>query len=118
MEAVEERSAPPRANSLRARQEIVESGAVLDGAGIPGWLGLPYVAVMIDHNPIRERFAALSQHLDERSRRVFAAAEAKAAGYGGIAAVWRATGIAPSTINPGTEASSPPWGWTQVAGGV
>jgi Rhodopirellula transposase DDE domain len=35
---------------------------------------------MIDHNPIRERFAALSQHLDERSRRVFAAAEAKAAG--------------------------------------
>jgi hypothetical protein len=48
---------------------------------------MPYVAVMIDHNPIRERFA-LSQHLDERSRRVFAAAEAKAAGYGGIAAVW------------------------------
>ena len=58
---------------------------------------------MIDHNPIRERFAALSQHLDERSRRVFAAAEAKAAGYGGIAAVWRATGIAPSTINRGLK---------------
>jgi hypothetical protein len=72
-------------------------------AGIPGWLGLPYVAVMIDHNPIRERFSALSQHLDERSRRVFAAAEAKAAGYGGIAAVWRATGIAPSTINRGLK---------------
>ena len=64
---------------------------------------MPYVAVMIDHNPIRERFAALSQHLDERSRRVFAAAEAKAAGYGGIAAVWRATGIAPSTINRGLK---------------
>jgi hypothetical protein len=46
-------------------------------------------ALMIDYNPIRERFAALSQHLDERSRRVFAAAEAKAAGYGGIAAVWQ-----------------------------
>src|SRR6266404_6346484 len=58
---------------------------------------------MIDHNPIRERFSALSQHLDERSRRVFAAAEAKAAGYGGIAAVWRATGIAPSTINRGLK---------------
>jgi Rhodopirellula transposase DDE domain len=72
-------------------------------AGIPGWLGLPYVAVMIDHNPIRERFSALSQHLDERSRRVFAAAEAKAAGHGGIAAVWRATGIAPSTINRGLK---------------
>ena len=47
---------------------------------------------------IRARFVALAPHLDERSRRVFAAAEAKAAGYGGIAAVWRATGIAPSTI--------------------
>src|SRR3984893_492956 len=58
---------------------------------------------MIDHNPMRERFAALSQHLDERSRRVFAAAEAKAAGYGGIAAVWRATGIAPSTNNRGLK---------------
>src|SRR2546423_13784548 len=58
---------------------------------------------MIDHNPIRERFSALSQHLDERSRRVSAAAEAKAAGYGGIAAVWRATGIAPSTINRGLK---------------
>jgi hypothetical protein len=53
---------------------------------------------MIDHEPIRARFVALAPHLDERSRRVFAAAEAKAAGYGGIAAVWRATGIAPSTI--------------------
>ncbi len=77
--------------------------AVFGRAGIPEWLGLPYVAVMIDYNPIRERFAALSQHLDERSRRVFAAAEAKAAGYGGIAAVWRATGIAPSTINRGLK---------------
>ena len=36
--------------------------------------------------------------LDERSRRRFAAAEALAAGHGGIAAVARATGIAPSTI--------------------
>ena len=32
---------------------------------------------------------------------MFAAAEAKAAGYGGIAAVFRATGIAPSTIGRG-----------------
>jgi Rhodopirellula transposase DDE domain len=53
---------------------------------------------MIDHELIRARFVALEPHLDERSRRVFAAAEANAAGYGGIAAVWRATGIAPSTI--------------------
>jgi hypothetical protein len=58
---------------------------------------------MIDHDPIRERFLALSPHLDERGRRMFAAAEARAAGYGGIAAVWRATGIAPSTIGRGLE---------------
>jgi hypothetical protein len=57
-----------------------------------------YIAGMIDHELIRARFVTLEPHLDERSRRVFAAAEAKAAGYGGIAAVWRATGIAPSTI--------------------
>ena len=34
---------------------------------------------------------------------MFAAAEARAAGYGGIVAVWRATGIAPSTIGRGLE---------------
>jgi Rhodopirellula transposase DDE domain len=48
---------------------------------------------------MQERFAVLSRHLDERGRRMFAAAEAKAAGYGGIAAASRATGIAVSTIN-------------------
>jgi Rhodopirellula transposase DDE domain len=58
---------------------------------------------MIDHNPIRERFVALSPHLGERGRRMFAAAEARAAGYGGIAAVFRATGIAPSTIGRGLK---------------
>ena len=53
---------------------------------------------MIDEKLIRERFAAVAPHLDERGRRIFAAAEAKTAGYGGIAATVRATGIAPSTI--------------------
>ena len=41
--------------------------------------------------------------LDERQRRLFAAAEAGAAGYGGIAAVSRLTGIAPSTIGRGLK---------------
>jgi hypothetical protein len=54
---------------------------------------------MIDHEAMQERFAVLARHLDERGRRMFAAAEAKAAGYGGIAAASRATGIAVSTIN-------------------
>ena len=58
---------------------------------------------MIDITSIRERYTALSQHLDERGRRVFAATEAKTAGYGGIAALSRATGIAASTIGRGLK---------------
>ena len=58
---------------------------------------------MIDLTAIRERYAALSPHLDERGRRVFAATEAKTAGYGGIAEVVRATGIAASTIGRGLK---------------
>jgi hypothetical protein len=40
---------------------------------------------MIDPGPIRDRFTALSPHLNERDRRLLAATEAAAAGYGGIA---------------------------------
>ncbi len=70
---------------------------------IPGRRGWAYHAGMVDEKPIRERFVALSPHLDERGRRIFAAAEAKAAGYGGIAAAVRATGIAPGTISRGLK---------------
>ena len=58
---------------------------------------------MIDTSVIRERFAAVGRGLNERSRRLFAAAEAKTAGYGGIAASSRATGIARSTIGRGLK---------------
>jgi DNA-binding phage protein len=58
---------------------------------------------MADTDAICARYAALSDHLDERARRIFAAAEAKTAGYGGIAAVARATGIAASTIGRGLK---------------
>jgi transposase len=58
---------------------------------------------MIDAKPIRERYTALSPQLDERGRRCFAASEARAAGYGGIAATARATGIARSTIGRGLK---------------
>ena len=58
---------------------------------------------MIDPAPIRNRFTALSPHLNERERRLFAATEATAAGYGGIAAVSAATGIAVSTIGRGLK---------------
>ena len=58
---------------------------------------------MIDPAPIRDRFTALSPHLNERERRLFVATEAAAAGYGGIAAASAATGIAVSTIGRGLK---------------
>jgi hypothetical protein len=56
---------------------------------------------MIDIAAIKLRYEAVSPVLDERGRRRFAAAEALAAGWGGIAAVSAATGIARSTIGYG-----------------
>ena len=63
---------------------------------------------MIDVDAIRQRFSAVGRFLDERGRRVVAAAEASAAGYGGIAAVSVATGIAASTIGRGLRELSEP----------
>ena len=47
---------------------------------------------------IRDKYLALAPTLDERSRRLWAAAEAKAIGYGGQTVVARATGLARSTV--------------------
>jgi hypothetical protein len=58
---------------------------------------------MVNESSIRARFAAVGGGLNERSRRLFAAAEAKTAGHGGIAATFRATGIARSTIGRGLK---------------
>jgi hypothetical protein len=58
---------------------------------------------MINTSAIRERFAAVERDLNERARRLLAAVEAKTAGYGGIAAASRATGIARSTIGRGLK---------------
>ncbi len=58
---------------------------------------------MIDEIAIRSRYEATCPCLDERGRRLFTAAEARSAGYGGIAAVSRATGIARSTIGRGLQ---------------
>src|SRR5271157_4238686 len=59
--------------------------------------------MMIDESSLRVRFDALRPSLDERRRRLSAAAEAKAAGYGGIAAVARATKVARRTIGRGLK---------------
>lgn len=50
---------------------------------------------------IVEKFAAVSPVLDERGRRLWAAAEARAIGYGGGAVVSAATGLARQTIRNG-----------------
>jgi hypothetical protein len=53
---------------------------------------------MIDEAAIRLRYEALKPELGEQGRRRFVAAEAQAAGHGGVKAVSRVTGIARSTI--------------------
>jgi transposase len=57
--------------------------------------------VVIDDAAIKLRYSALGPILDERGRRRFAAAEALAAGRGGVTAVAQITGIARSTIDRG-----------------
>lgn len=52
---------------------------------------------------IRRRYQELSKALDERGKRFFAAAEARAYGYGGVSVVSRITGIARSTILRGVQ---------------
>jgi len=47
---------------------------------------------------VRRKFQTLAPVLDERSRRVWAAAEAEALGYGGQSIVAAATGISRTTI--------------------
>lgn len=50
---------------------------------------------------IRNKYAALKDRFDERSRRIWSAAEANALGHGGVGLVAKATGIARSTIRIG-----------------
>jgi len=54
-----------------------------------------------DPADIRQRYELLSPTLNERSRRLWAGAEAQALGRGGIAAVQRATGLSYPTIARG-----------------
>jgi len=57
----------------------------------------------MDTDPIKQRFASLEPFLDERLRRLYAAAEAKAQGYGGVSAVARATGVSRRAIASGLK---------------
>ena len=74
---------------------------------------------MIDERAIRERYEAIRDQLDERGRRLFAAAEARSVGRGGVMAVSRATGLARSTIERGLkdlDQPAPPAGRIRRAG--
>jgi hypothetical protein len=53
---------------------------------------------MIDIAAIRARFTAMVPFLDERTRRLLAASEARTAGRGGITAASSATGVAPGSF--------------------
>jgi hypothetical protein len=58
---------------------------------------------MIDEDAIRYRWETVGCHLDERGRRMFAAAEVRTDGWGGLAIVAEITGLARSTINRGED---------------
>ena len=55
----------------------------------------------MDVETVRLKYVALEPELTERSRRLWAATEARALGHGGIALVERATGVSRSTISRG-----------------
>ena len=64
---------------------------------------------MVDREAIRLRWEADGSKRDERGRRLFAASEARAAGWGGLAAVSEITGIARSTVGRGlNDLDAPP----------
>src|SRR6202049_1855055 len=57
----------------------------------------------MDLETLRAKYGSLAPALTERSRRLWAATEARALGHGGIAMVERATGISRSTIVRGSQ---------------
>jgi hypothetical protein len=87
----------------RRRSTITDSGCGLLKWTIPARPRISYDSLMIDENAIRAGYAAISDQLDERGRRLFVAAEKATAEYGGTAAVSRATGVARSTIIRGAK---------------
>jgi hypothetical protein len=67
---------------------------------------------------VRSRFDALRGQLSERQRRAWAAAEARAPGYGGVSLVARVTGVSRRAIHAGPrELDDPPPGRDSRPGG-
>ena len=59
--------------------------------------------MVVNHKDIQRRFRSLSVFLDERMRRLVAAAESEAIGYSGVSAVARATGVSRRAITEGLK---------------
>jgi transposase len=59
--------------------------------------------VLVDQSDIQRRFRSLSPFLDERMRRLVAAAESEAIGYRGVSTVARATGVSRRAITEGIK---------------
>jgi transposase len=66
---------------------------------------------MDDESAIRTRFEKLAPFLNERTRRLFTAAEAAAIGRGGITAVTRATGVSRRAVAAGLAELHTPQEW-------
>jgi hypothetical protein len=62
----------------------------------------------MSHEDVGLRFRSLSVFLDERMRRLVAAAESAAIGYGGVSVVARATGVSRRAITEGMKELSRP----------
>jgi hypothetical protein len=56
---------------------------------------------METNTQLKEKYFALREYMDERTRRIWAATETRAIGRGGIAAVSQATGLARTVIYAG-----------------
>lgn len=76
---------------------------------------------------IEAKYATLSPYMDERTRRIWAAVEARSMGWGGVSRVAEATGMSRATISAGlqeleslnqtTEEVLPPWQIRAAGGG-
>jgi hypothetical protein len=76
---------------------------------------------MGDEAAIRRKFKALAPHLNEHTRRIWTATEARAFGYGGVSLVARATGVSRRAIQVGGREIETgdvlPEGWVRRPGG-
>ena len=66
---------------------------------------------------IRQKYRSLAPLMDERLRRQWAAAEARALGHGGVSCLHRITRLSRTTILAGTKASARPQGRQRLPGG-